>query len=504
MDHTSLTFVKCDATPVAAGGTCPAPCPTGCATPATTPTSYKYYYKYHLLTYGRARGLQKTTLEESGNLILTVPVKPAGSTTTSFAAWGMFIDDGTICDGSSLVPGTISGPVFTNGAWTFSTAGQYIFTDSFGSVSPKLGYQFNSSCQQSTGASYTQSGTTIAPSFASPPKLGQKALALPTNDFNQQRAVLDGVGTAGQPQNSDRNSVLKRPDQSKYPTTGASTGVFLPYTVTGGVATFAGGGIMVEGDAAVTLATIGTNQQKYTITQGKSPITTTTIVVDKLAKTTVFTSGSNSVTIQGVPSQRDSVGAAAGDPATMLYVDGNITALSGPGQGVPAVQDGNALTITAAGNIAITGDILYTKEPVTLTQNQIANTPADTLIPANEGVGVLGIFTAGGDIQLKNSQSNGNLQIDASIATIAKDASWGLINSGSDINKLTIVGGRIQNTMKNIGATTRNVYFDKRYAKGIAPPWFPSTTIEKDETMDPDKPTASFQRTQWLNQTAFQ
>ena len=46
-------------------------------------------------------------------------------------------------------------------------------------------------------------------------------------------------------------------------------------------------------------------------------------------------------------------------PDTMLYVNGSITGLSGPGQGQPAIQDGSAVTVTAASNVTITGDILY-------------------------------------------------------------------------------------------------------------------------------------------------
>ena len=37
------------------------------------------------------------------------------------------------------------------------------------------------------------------------------------------------------------------------------------------------------------------------------------------------------------------------------------------------------------------------------------------------------------------------------------------MNTGAAINTLNIVGGRIQNQIKNIGATTRNVFFDRRY-----------------------------------------
>jgi hypothetical protein len=186
----------------------------------------------------------------------------------------------------------------------------------------------------------------------------------------------------------------------------------------------------------------------------------------------------------------------------MLYVNGNITSLKGPAANQGAIQDGVALTITAAQDITITGDIMYKSEPVTLTQDEIPGMPADTLIDANNHGQTLGIFTAKGDIQLDNKQSDNNLQIDASLATISDNGTGGLVNTGKAIDTLTIVGGRIQNQIKNINTTTRNVFFDRRYANSdFAPPWFPSTTIT------PSGPphvtlTPSFQRTQWLNLTS--
>ncbi len=104
---------------------------------------------------------------------------------------------------------------------------------------------------------------------------------------------------------------------------------------------------------------------------------------------------------------------------------------------------------------------------------------------------------------MNNQQSNGNLEIDASIATISQTGSGGLVNTGANINTLQIVGGRIQNQIKNIGATTRNVFFDRRFAQnGFAPPWFPSTTVTQSgistATMTP-----SVQRTKWFNRTTY-
>jgi len=187
----------------------------------------------------------------------------------------------------------------------------------------------------------------------------------------------------------------------------------------------------------------------------------------------------------------------------MLYVDGSVTSLSGPGQGLPAIQDASAVTVTAAQNVAITGDILYKSEPVTLNQNQIPGQPADSLIPGNDTKQALGIFTASGDIQLNNKQTNGNLEIDASLATISSGGTGGLVNVGAAINTLTIVGGRIQNQIKNINATTRNVFFDRRYSQnGFAPPWFPATTVSLG-SLTQAHATTTVQRVQWVNQSSY-
>lgn len=488
---TSLTLASC--TVVGGGGTCAAP--TGSV------TGYQYIYNYSLTSLGQSQGTEAATVSDSGSLILNASVAPS-ATTTSFAAWGMFIDQYTICSGSYLVPGTISGPVFTNGAWTFGTSGSYIFTDAFGSASANVGYQFSGSCQQVAAASDKYKGVTIAPQFQSTFNLGQPAVPLPANDYNQKRAVLDGTGSnSAAVTNSDLNAHLRNVNQTAYPATGATSGVYLPYTVNPvtGVATLNGGGIYVEGNAGVTLSPSGSSAQVYNITQGT---TTTTITIDPTLNTTTVSSGGTNLTIQGVPQQHDPTSGAVTGNASMLYVNGNITSLSGPGQGQAAINDGTALTVSASGNVAVTGDILYKSEPVTLTQNQIPGTPADTLIPANNHGQTLGIFTATGDIQLKNGQSNGNLEIDASLATISQGGTGGLVNVGSAINTLTIVGGRIQNQIKNIGATTRNVFFDRRYAQnGFSPPWFPSTTVTTSgysATITPQ-----FQRTHWVNQTSY-
>jgi hypothetical protein len=487
---------------------------TGLATVTKDPktgdiTSYVYKYAYALTAIGKSRGTENTTLTDKGQLQLTANLKPA-TTNLSFAAYGMFIDQFSLC-GGTLVPGTITGPVFTNGAWNFGTGGPYTFTDPIGSVNQDAGYQFSSGCDSIDGTSDTKGGTTIAPTFAQGFQRGQAAVPLPTNSFNQERAVLDGIGTNNTaPSNSELNAALKDAFGVAYPSGGTNTGVFLPYKIVAGARVFTGGGILVQGDASVQLSpagacAAGSCAQVYTITQVTTVTTVTTVTVDKAANQTQIAVAVNGVaqpaqpTINGIPEQFDPASGAVMGPANMLYVNGNIKSLSGPGEGQTAIQDGTALTVTAANSVTITGDIKYRQEPVTLTGT--TQTPIDTLIPANDTRQVLGIFTATGDIQMSNKQTDNNLEIDASLATISQGGAGGLINSGNQINLLTIVGGRIQNQIKNIGTTTRNVLFDRRFQGGnFAPPFFPSTTV------NPGKSSASFttslSRVAWKDQSA--
>jgi hypothetical protein len=471
---------------------------------------------------------------------VTVPLTPTGDQTTSFAAWGMFIDEYDICSGSYLVPGTISGPVFTNGAWTFgvTSSTNYIFTDPVGSVSADFGYEFGSQgCYESPNDPYTHSyrsgrrtiSQTIDPDFQGGYQLGQPEVPLPSNDFSQKRAVLDGIGADTSITPAQMSAVLKNASGTAY-VDGVSSGVYMPYTTTSSDSCPAppcmtGGGIYVEGNASVTLSTAGTSPylaQVTTIVQGGTTTTITTYpngvsALNTAAQTTIA-SGAGSQTIKGVPTQYDGASTPYDptvpgfDPdtwmpvpvrdATMVYVNGSISSLKGPGSGGAAIQDGSAMTVTAAGNMTITDDIVYKTKPVTTTQDEIPGTPPSTIIPENDNGQVLGLFTATGDIRMENCCGSA-LEIDASIATISDTGSGGLVNTGSHINTLTIIGGRIQNNIKNINATTRNVVFDRRFSQGgFAPPWFPSTQVTVSGVSG-TAPTAIFERVQWLNQTPF-
>ncbi len=477
----------------------PPPAPA-CPTDAQA-TAYQYIYTYTLTSLGRSQGSEQETVSENGSFILNVSAG-ASNSQVSFASFGAFVDQYPPCLGP-LVPGTMTGPMFTNGAWQFGTGGQYIFTDPLGQQNADADYWFGSHCEQSPTTSYSYRRQLINPDFQAGLQLNQTAITLPQNAFSQEWAALDGRGTGESdpsPTDADKNQVLKNITGAAYPTGGTTSGVYLNYN---GSDQVEGGGLYVEGNAQVTLAPSGGSAEVYTITQGS---TTTTITVDPSANSgqgaTTLVSGSTTLNLTGVP-QNLSVSPAS--PAMMVYDDGNITGLTGPGQGQAAIQNNAAIDVVASQNVTVTGDVIYASEPVTTTQNQIAGTPADTLIPANENNNeALGIFTPAGNITLQSSYSNHNLEVDGSLAAISNGGTGGFLVNGY-INTFNNVGGQLQNSIYSADMNTENTYFDRRFTAraGFAPPWFPSTTVTSGGATQTSY-TASVQRVQWVNTTALQ
>jgi Tfp pilus assembly protein PilX len=531
--------------------TCPAAFSIAPNSPTTTsydsnnnPNGYQYIYNYSLCVMGTAQGSEQTTVSETGSFILAISGQQA-STTINFAIYGAWVDQYPDCLGA-LNPGTMTGPMFTNGAWEFQTGGDYIFTDPVGQASANAGFWFGGTCIDSPTSSYTyqsSDGTTqtISPTFeGNPPfSLGQPFEPSPSNSFSQMWAVLDSMGTgegpnAPTPAQMNSGSLpiyppLQTASGTPYPNppSGSPSGVYIPYTTSGSVNTFDGGGFYVEGDANVLLSTSGSSAQVFAISQTTdSGTTTTTITTDPLATPPTawncppsVTKGTTSVTTQvgsgpattvnfcGVPMNKSTT---TPQPGTMLYVDGNITSLSGLGQGTPAVQDGSQITIVANGEIDITGDVVYKTEPVTTTDNQIVpgtnppccnGDPMTTLIPGNDKNQVLGIFTANGNIQMSSPYQDNNLEVDASLAALQQGSQWCFTTPQGTafINTFNNVGGQIQSGAcgQNIG--TENTYFDRRFTSraGFAPPWFPSTTVTSTGA-SPALTKPTIQRVQWL------
>jgi Tfp pilus assembly protein PilX len=495
----------------------------------TVITNYAYTYNYSFTVLGEENSNAQSSVTDGGSIVVNVGVTAAQPATISFAYYGGFINSYTPCLGA-LIPGTMTGPMYANGAWQFES-GNYIFTDPVTQTNADLDYWFGGSCIQSPNTSYKSGNTTIAPDFEAGVQLGVPAVSLPTNSYNQEWAALDGVGTnSSNPTTAQMEAYLTNTNGGAAYASGATSGVYMSYHDVDGTLTMQGGGIYVQGAATVELSTAtGSSpgndpQQVITITQNS---TTTTITLDNTASTTSVKVGTGATTtIHGVPevySWSNSTSSTndespstdskiASTPATMIYVNGNAT-LTGPGQGVAAIQNNYEMTLTANGNVTATGDVLYATEPVTTTQNQIisGSSPAccngdavDTLIPQYANMTqVLGIFTATGNFDLNNSQSNGNIEVDGSIATISQGGTGGFYNTGKAINTFNNVGGQIQNNIYSAAITTENVYFDRRFThdQGFAPPWFPSTTVTP-AGVSGSSVSYSIQRVLWQNTNA--
>lgn len=501
--------------------------PLTCDGGQTNVNQWNYIYQYHMVSVGQAGTAHLNRVEESGTLTVTVPVEIRNP--DSFAGYGMYVTTQAMCSGSVFAPGKIYGPVYTGNCFTFGTGGTVTYTDPVRCNGPKAGYQFSGKCVQVAADKATYKGVTIAPAFGSGIYFNQDAPTLPKDSFNQKHAVIDAVGapvTAGTWQSEASGQVpgvngLRDVNGNLYPATGApSSGVYLAYDKTNN--TISGGGIYVAGNAGVTLSTATTGdgklQQTYTIVNGgvTTKITYTTIPNSNWNASTPYDppytlagqgtitiqSGSTTLTLNNTSTSKDKYGNVL-DNATMLYVDGNITSLSG------AVQDDTALTITAAGDVTINADLKYKSKPITTAANEIYDAqgkglPADSVIAANNKGQALGVFTANGNV-ITTLANQGNLEVDASLATISEGGDGGLVipNSSAMINNLTIIGGRINNTLYSTSKLgSRSVFFDRRFGRGLTPPFFPAT--DPGDVIPPSgTATVQFQRQQWINQTAY-
>ena len=481
---------------------------------------YRYGFLYNLCVAGRASGGQQVVTTEDGMLYVNIAAQSNGQNqvTSSFADFGQFVLNWAPCSLGWEVPGLYAGPQFTDGSWNLGW-GNYIFTDPVSQVNPNVSYWGEWGCAQSPTTSYSDGHQTVAPDYMQGLNLNQPAPPAPANEFSQEWAVLDGMGCGegsnqcGNPaspsppavQHSDLNAHLMNIHGTPYPLGGAASGVYLPYCTAGPTCTTPntvnGGGFYVEGNAEV-LLTIGNDgfgnpTQTYTITQGG---TVTSITTNVAANTTIVASGGNTIALSGVP---ESLLTTPPSPATMLYVDGTITSLSGAGQGVPAIQDNVAMTITANGDIDCTGDLIYKTEPVTMDTN-------NTLVPgALNMTQDLGLFTATGSIWYSSSYGNDNVQVDGAQAAIGASCpnigGWGVpcsIGITGCVNVASTVGAQIQANESYACLNWVNVFFDRRYTAipNFAPPWFPTTQVNANDIAQTSAPlvTTLSRRMSWV------
>lgn len=528
---------------------------------ATGVTSWNYTYAYSMVAIGQAGTSHQNRIEESGTLTVNVPV--GVDIPASWAGYGMYVTNQDLCSGSYFAPGTIYGPVYSGGCFTFGTSGTNSFTDPVACGGSKAGYQFSNTCKQVAGPYATngsgKSKVTIAPDFQSGLYFSQEAPKLPTDSYNQKRAVLDGIGqtktddktwqdiASGKTAANDSSGAPINPlrdVKGDLYKSNATSGVYASYDNT--TKTLTGGGIYVAGNASVSLTTSSTStqvQQTYTIINNGTTTTVTytsnkntswnssapydppyTVPGNQTGSGTVtITSGGNSVTLNNVSYSRDESGNFV-DNATIIYVNGNVTSLHG------LVQDDNALNITALGDITVDADLKYKTKPISTADNepytgadgkQHTVPKADSIIPGQNNGQALGLFTAEGNI-ITTLKNRGNLEVDASLATISAkvDANGNLIldangnpipgdgglvipNTSAMIDYLTIIGGRVNNALYSTSKLgQRNLYFDRRYGSRLTPPFFPGA--RPSDYVPPEGATVvRFHRQQWVNQTAY-
>jgi len=479
------------------------------ATPNAKNYAWTFAYPYTITVHGQSYGTESEEITQTGTIVYTsVSGNGAVGGPPSFSKWGAFITNFGDCQGP-LVPGTMTGPFFTDGQWNFGsyTNPGYTFTGSVGQVGGNVSWWSNNKCTDSA----TAPNGFKPPTFQSGFQTGANPVVPPSNTYNQAQAVLDGKGdppcTATPcpvdpaPTQTQLSQVLKTINGTAYPSTGsAPTGVYLPwYTNSAGQQVYgsnpanggdgSGGGFYINGNASVALtattSSSGKPTQTYTITQGS---TTTTIVVDSAAGTTTLQSGSTTLALQGIPSQLDpntGTPIVQNDPSgtavnpTLLYVNGQVTGLSG------TVQNNTGITLAAANNVSITGDVTYLQSPVSI--------PADVL-NSSTNAGVLGIFTTGNINLYPDAQ--GNLTVNGSLAAIGSGTS-GFATPGGSINTWTIVGGRAEDQAHSVRIGSGNTYYDQRFANNFGPPWFPTAVPQAGEVPTPSSQTVTVTRTSW-------
>jgi len=495
-----------------------------------TDLTYSFIYTYTVTVQGKSTSGEAEQITETGTITYgSISGSGAAGTPPSFSKWGAFITNFAACQGP-LAPGTMTGPFFTDGQWNFGNFSSpgYTFTDSVGQQGAQASWWNGANC---TNSATTPNGIN-KPTFPTGGlQLSQNAVTPPSNNYNQEQAILDGKGTPPctvtpcapdpAPSQTQMASELKTAAGTAFPTTGTPTsGVYFPtYTsgtnLAGQTCTTttpcygndnsgipgAGGGFLVEGNATVTLAattTGGNPTQTYTIVQGS---TTTTIVVNNTAGTTTVTSGGNTTTMQGVPEQLDPNSGAVitqTDPSgtavnpTLIYVNGQITGMSG------TVQNDVGITVTASNTISITGDITYAQSPVSI--------PSDTL-NTSTNAGVLGIYTNSNiNLYANSSGSNaGNLTVDASLAAIGSSAGTsGFETPGTGgINTWTVLGGRAEDQAHSVNLNAGNTYYDRRFANNFGPPWFPTGVPQPGQLPVSSTEAVSVARTSWQEDNRF-
>jgi hypothetical protein len=392
-----------------------------------SPTAYQYLFNYVLTTVGSATGTENATVTENGSIIVSVSAVPGTATTTvAFSAFGAFINNYPAC-GGALVYGTMTGPMYANGEWDFGSGGSYTFTDPISQTGANFSWTYSNSSggtsctSTSPGYSYNNGTTTIAPTFESGYNQNAAAVSLPQNDFSQRWAVLDGMGcgenngnVCGEPSsnpplaptNAQMNAVLRNVSQTPYPTTGATSGVYLPYTCSGATCTMntnaagqiTAGGIYVEGggtsgtvSTTITLAAATSGTYSSSTYPTSSQCTSASCQVYTIAQTAA---GTSTTTNSSAPNTTYPHGCCSGRGCTACYPPTITTTTTvtttpttyttitmDPSTNVTTVSSYSANSTTTSVSSLITSTTSTTTTPGSTTNQTITGVPQNLINP---------------------------------------------------------------------------------------------------------------------------
>ncbi|GAB4337259.1 MAG: hypothetical protein Kow0099_10570 [Candidatus Abyssubacteria bacterium] len=404
-----------------------------------TPIRQVYNFQYTITSIGTSPSAidRVARVISTGNFQIQVERQ-------SFANYALFTDTHTLTSGTRVwftSNTNFTGRVHTNGRFAFA----FYPTFSNGLVSSVAddAYFYNNGSPRLLEAD--NNAPNDVPAFGEGFERGADPIALPPNAFDQRAASVGGSAADNE---ELRTRLGLTPDTSPPP-----DGIYVPND--GASLT---GGVYVQGNVIDVLLYVDSGgRQCYHITHSNG--STSSITVDTANNQTIV----NSVTYQGTPN-----GA--------LYVAGNVNSLGGPnrtgeGDRPPAIQSETALSVFSEGDVVITRDIVYEADPLAMPDAQ----------------NVMGIFTPDGDVRIATSAPN-DIVIHSTLMTSDEQ---GVVQvdeyaSGGPRGTATILGGVISsyygafgtfNSSGHVSGYARNFVYDERLNGGLAPPFFPTTTL---------------------------
>ena len=485
--------------------------PPGCYIHRPGLDEYEYFYTYEIVSDGRAgpRARRRVTLQQDFSVVVR---------RENFARYALFTHEHLTPDGQPIwftSRTSFDGPVHTNGEFRFAFFPKFGAPDSltpcdpnrarsttltsvsvwtwFNNLGSRVRLQANENVvngvrrdapvlpdctadvaddRDNLPAAFTRG---FDADLTTPP---HDPVVVPANSFSQK-----GIAIGRDPTNTlpvTNLQIRQAVPELANNTSAVPTGIYIPVAdVDADSRSDPGeplaGGIFVQGDLnslTLSLGGASNNLAVYTLVQGGQ---TVTITVDRVGQTTTVTNTAwaspQTRTFAGVPKGWQGPGNANGG---IVFVQGNILSLAG------TLEEQEQTTVAASGRIDITSHLRYEDPP----------DPAD---PNDNPLNVLGLYSAGNDIRITTAAPNDLVIHAVLMAGNVGDAVNSSVNvqnynSGAPRGTVTLLGGIIEEyygafgtfdpaTGNPVTGYGRAFTYDRRMARGFAPPYFPTTNL---------------------------